>query len=109
LGVPMMPKPKSEAWLLCALKGNPYQHCIQLEDVTGNDDGKKPLKEQLTEVLNGYDSVIDINEMLKSKQIDVEQINMPSFAVFKKELDRVVKNAIESERIKLKQGFKAEI
>ena len=51
-GVPMIPKPKSEAWLLCALKDNPYQHCIKLEDVTGNDKGNEPLKKQLAEVLN---------------------------------------------------------
>ena len=27
LGVPMIPMPKSEAWLLCALKDSPYQSC----------------------------------------------------------------------------------
>ena len=93
-GVAMIPKPKSEAWLLCALKDNPYQHCIQLEDVTGNDDGEKPLKEQLTEILNGNDSIIEINEMLKSKQIDIEQIDMPSFVAFREVLDSVVKNVM---------------
>jgi hypothetical protein len=29
IGVPMVPKPKSEAWLLCALKTNPYQNCTK--------------------------------------------------------------------------------
>ena len=93
-GVPMIPKPKSEAWLLCALKDNPYQHCIQLEDVTGNDDGKNPLKEQLTEVLNGQDSVENIKQMLRDKRIDIEQIDMDSFNEFKKVLDSVVKNVM---------------
>lgn len=32
LGVPMIPKPKSEAWLLCACKENAYQHCAALEN-----------------------------------------------------------------------------
>jgi hypothetical protein len=93
-GVAMIPKPKSEAWLLCALKDNPYQHCIQLEGATGNDDGKNPLKEQLTEVLNGHDSVKHIKQMLRDKRIDIEQIDMPSFNEFKRELDGVVKNAM---------------
>ena len=95
-GVPMIPKPKSEAWLLCALKDNPYQHCIQLEDVTGNDKGVEPLKEQLAEVLNGKDSVEDINQMLRDKSIDIERIDMPSFVVFKEKLDSVVKNVMSN-------------
>jgi hypothetical protein len=30
-GVPMLPNPKSEAWILCALRNN-YQYCAKLED-----------------------------------------------------------------------------
>ncbi len=55
-GVAMIPKPKSEAWLLCAVKVNPYQHCQQLEDESGNDNGQNPLKVQLSEALEGNDS-----------------------------------------------------
>ena len=51
-GVPMVPKPKSEAWLLCALKENPYQHCASLEDESGNDASPNSLKKQLNDVDN---------------------------------------------------------
>lgn len=91
-GVAMIPNPKSEAWLLCALKDNPYQHCSQLEEVTGNDDGKTPLKSQLAEVLNEQNSVANINQMLRDKRIDIERIDMPSFIVFKERLDNVVQD-----------------
>ena len=30
-GVPMIPKPKSEAWIICALRSNPYEGCESLE------------------------------------------------------------------------------
>ncbi|HEX05203.1 MAG TPA: hypothetical protein ENH10_08645, partial [Bacteroidetes bacterium] len=43
-GVPMVPKPKSEAWLLCAVKSTPYQHCKTLENESGNDNSTNPLK-----------------------------------------------------------------
>jgi len=43
-GVAMIPKPKSEAWLLCALKNKPYESCEKLEDRSGNDDSPNSLK-----------------------------------------------------------------
>ncbi len=89
-GVPMLPKPKSEAWLLCALKDNPYQHCTQLEEVSGNDGGKNPLKAQLAEILEGEGSVGMINQRLRDKQIEVERIDMPSFNAFKDALKQVI-------------------
>ena len=34
-GIPMIPNPKSEAWLICALKNNSYQHFLsKLMDIT---------------------------------------------------------------------------
>ena len=88
------PKPKSEAWLICAVKDIPYQNCHQLEDRTGNNDGELPLKEELSDILEGQDSVIDINQMLKDKRIDIERIDMLSFIVFRDVLDSVVKNVM---------------
>lgn len=93
-GVAMMPKPKSEAWLLCAVKDNPYQHCRQLEDESGNDRSHNPLKEQLSEALQGNDSAEQINDKIRSNAIDVHRIDMPSFNVFKDNLKQVVKSAL---------------
>ena len=93
-GVAMIPKPKSEAWLLCAVKDNPYQHCQQLEDESGNDKGQNPLKAQLSKTLEGNNSAKNLNDKIKSHEIDVHQIDMPSFNVFKDDLKQVVKSAL---------------
>lgn len=56
-GVTMVPKPKSEAWLLCAMKAkSPYQHCAALEQASGNDDSPNSLKSQLNVALQGKTS-----------------------------------------------------
>lgn len=93
-GVPMIPKPKSEAWLLCAVKESPYQACNKLEDESGNDSVEHSLKDQLSAALNGKDSIDEINDMLLKGSIDVHQINMDSFNQFKQSLDEVVKKAM---------------
>ena len=94
LGVAMIPKPKSEAWLLCATKQNPYQHCDSLEDESGNDNGKNPLKEQLAESLDGKTNGLDMAQLINKKEIDITSINMSSFNIFKSDLEEVVKLAM---------------
>jgi hypothetical protein len=54
-GVPMIPKPKSEAWVLCALRRRPYQGCEKLEDRSGNDKSPKALKKELADILGDVD------------------------------------------------------
>lgn len=90
-GVPMIPNPKSEAWLLCAVKENPYQHCQQLENESGNDKSKNPLKDQLDEILNGHSTAMELAEKVQAKEIDVSQIKMPSLNAFKVRLAEVLK------------------
>lgn len=93
-GVAMLPKPKSEAWLLCAVKTTPYQHCPQLEDESGNDDSPNSLKKQLAAALSGNDQAEAIADMIKNRGIDVERIDMPSFNVFKEDLRAAVCRAL---------------
>lgn len=94
LGVAMIPNPKSEAWLLCATKQNPYQHCDCLEDESGNDKGKSPLKEQLVKSLVGKTSSFDMAQLINNKQIAITRIDMLSFNIFKSDLEKVVKMAM---------------
>ncbi|TVQ94621.1 MAG: hypothetical protein EA400_01145, partial [Chromatiaceae bacterium] len=69
-GVPMLPCPKSEAWLICALKRNlPYQHCAQLEQASGNDRGKNPLKQQLAAILDGQQNRVVLADLVKTRQV----------------------------------------
>lgn len=88
-GVAMIPNPKSEAWLICALKQVAYQNCQSLESRSGNDDSPNSLKEELVKILEDktieYD---DINEMIRNEEIDITQIDMKSFNYFKDSLEK---------------------
>lgn len=90
-GVAMVPKPKSEAWLLCATKDNPYQHCSVLEDEPGNDDSHRPsLKDKLSNVLNGKSDKNSLNQLVIDRIIDIEKIDMHSFNIFKNDLKKAI-------------------
>ena len=88
-GVPMIPKPKSEAWLLCAVKNN-YQHCIALENESGNDHSPNSLKKQLDIALNGETTARHLSEKVKNREIDVSRIEMPSLKAFTDQLEKVL-------------------
>lgn len=101
-GVPMIPKPKSEAWLICALQDAPYQNCGRLEEASGNDDSPNALKKRLKACLatRGLDSSGPLCEVLcdlirppvgREKQIDFTRIDMPSFRLFLEDLKRVIR------------------
>ncbi len=92
-GVPMIPKPKSEAWLLCALRDNPYQNCAALEKRSGNDNSPNSLKDELKDWLGYSPSRVDLCEMVNDKRVDVHRIDMPSFKAFKERLDEVLGSA----------------
>ncbi len=91
LGVPMVPKPKSEAWLLCALKTEPYQHCANLEDaLSGNDNSPSPAKVQLAERIGALGRGIDdLADMIADGTISPSRIDMPSFNRFRTRLEEV--------------------
>jgi len=93
-GVPMMPKPKSEAWLLCALKQNPYTHCDALENSSGNDASPNSLKKQLAAVVNGDVTSEKLSDWVGEGHINHVQIDMPSFNAFLHELVRAMNNAL---------------
>jgi hypothetical protein len=95
-GVPMVPKPKSEAWLLCALKSNPYQHCSGLEDsLSGNDNVPDSAKQQLDRQL-GFSgrTVADLADMIRTGAIAPERIAMPSFDRFRGRLEEVTRRML---------------
>jgi len=86
-GVAMIPKPKSEAWLICALKNRPYEKCDTLEDRSGNDDSPNNLKDEL----KSFNIKLEIiNEMIQDGRIDINKIDMPSFKKFSKRLNELL-------------------
>lgn len=95
-GVPMMPRPKSEAWLLCALKNMP--DCSDLENAPGNDDSPHSLKSQLAELIGHEPSAEEQAEWVKSGRINPDDIHMDSFNEFRKELGKAVKKCLEDGR-----------
>jgi hypothetical protein len=96
-GVPMLPKPKSEAWVLCALKPQqPYQHCRRIEDASGNDASPNSLKIQLEVVLGEPGSCEVLVDKVKNAEIDPFQItDMPSFLAFRCHLESVLTDVLE--------------
>ncbi len=85
-GVPMIPKPKSEAWIICSVKKNPYQDCRALESRSGNDNSPNSLKRELEEILDGLPTREQLCGMVNNGIIDINRIDMPSFLAFKNEL-----------------------
>lgn len=82
-GVAMVPKPKQESWLLCALKENPYSGCDALEDEPGNDGAPHPLKEKLRSAV-GYDPTLeDMCNWIETRRFDSAKVEMSSFVHFK--------------------------
>lgn len=88
-GVPMVPKPKSEAWLLCALRED-YQNCQPLENASGNDRSPNNLKKQLADHLTYSPNREQLSVMVDKHTVDVSQIDMPSFNAFKTRLLSVI-------------------
>lgn len=89
-GVPMLAKPKSEAWLICALRSNRYQGCESLEDESGNDNSPDNLKGQLEAILGEPAHRELLRQMVADGRIDPHRIDMPSFNRFKERLLAVV-------------------
>jgi hypothetical protein len=99
-GVPMIPKPKSEVWLLCALKDQSYQGCALLEDsISGNDNSEVPAKALLEQrLLEQGKTVNDLAEMVETGAIDCARIDMPSFNRFRQRLEEVSQNLFAASR-----------
>jgi len=89
-GVPMIPKPKSEAWLLCALKLDPYSYCDALENESGNDSSPNSLKGKLDDAIGHHAGSSELAEMVRNRRIDVVRIGMPSMRDFRDRLFEVL-------------------
>lgn len=93
-GVPMVPRPKSEAWLLCALRAPAYANCAPLENASGNDASPVSLKKQLAALCQGADPSADEQaQWVEHGAVDPLRIDMPSFNAFKQALLTAARNA----------------
>lgn len=94
-GVPMVPRPKSEAWMLCGLfkAQKPGTNCDQLEDAPGNDASPNCLKAQFARHLGCEPTSEQQADMVKHGQIDPDRIDLPSFMAFRKALNQAYAHA----------------
>lgn len=81
---PMIPKPKSEAWILCALQ-KIYQHCEQLEELSGNDNSPHSAKTVLKDLLNTSPTRETLVEHILCGNIAYHRIDMPSLHAFRED------------------------
>lgn len=92
-GVPMLPKPKSEAWLLCLAGHNPGGGCAALEKLSGNDGSPNSAKTRLDQVLGRHHSAEELCDWLIEHPVDLNHINtIPSFHAFHQALISAVEN-----------------
>jgi hypothetical protein len=89
-GVPALPRPTSEAWLLCILKRDSYLQCDELEDRSGSQKASRPLKEGLEEVVGGQCSREGLCGRLQSASLELGRLTMPSFVAFRTRLEEVL-------------------
>lgn len=90
-GVAMVPKPKSECWILCAVQKHPYRDCATLEELSGNDASPERAPKKLLEQALGKRSDAAVQaELIECGAVDPERIDMPSFNAFKTDFDRAL-------------------
>ena len=94
-GVPMLPKPKSEAWLLCAGQTGQHSHA-DLEAISGNDDAPNPAKEQWDGLVGTHLSAAQAAEWCDAHPADWRGLNtMPSFKAFFDRFHQVAKAILQ--------------
>ena len=83
-GIPMVPRPKSESWLLCVIKDNAYQHCAALEDLSGNDSSPHSAKDALSRALGAEATANELSNWIEVNGIRCDDLaaQMPSFSEF---------------------------
>lgn len=81
-GVPMLPKPKSEAWLLCAGQRARHSHAA-LEAISGNDDSPNSAKKQWNAFMGSQQTASQEADWCANNPADWHNLlTMPSFKAF---------------------------
>lgn len=81
-GVPMLPKPKSEAWLLCAAQTARHSHAA-FEAISGNDDSPKSAKDRWEGIMGSPQNAALEAEWCAGNPTEwTNLLTMPSFKAF---------------------------
>jgi len=90
--IAMVPKPTSEAWLICSCKENAYEACGKLErTLSGNDESPPEQSPKL--VLKNIIGAAYTDPILHQKieELDLERMNMPSFNQFRDDMKQAIR------------------
>ncbi|PQA81930.1 hypothetical protein C5F52_18140 [Limnohabitans sp. TS-CS-82] len=81
-GVPMLPNPKSEAWLLCAGQKAQHSHAA-LENISGNDNSPNAAKDQWEAFMGAPQNAASEADWCANNPQDWSNLRtMPSFQAF---------------------------
>ena len=91
-GVPMIPKTRSECWLLGYYQTTPYVNCARFENLRGSDKAAHPGKKLLADFLRCDETEIyrRVDRDIHNELIDWSRIDAPSFVFFKSRFQRTV-------------------
>jgi hypothetical protein len=87
-GVAMVPKPTSEAWILCCLGRHP--HCKKLENLAGNEVSDEHPKKIIQKKI-GEKPTMETLIKIVDEQCEPDKMDMPIFQNFKINLESVIK------------------
>ncbi len=87
-GVAMIPKPRSESWLLAHYQPNQYRNGAEFEELSANDASDKSGKKMLADFF--HCKVNEIYDHINADDINWSKIDCPSFILFKHRFQHVV-------------------
>lgn len=91
-GIAMVPKPTSEAWLICSCKPDAYQHCTQLEtQLSGNDRSPDRAPKKVLGRLLGNEDYHRGDLLSVVNAIELDRLDMPTFNRFRDDLKQGIR------------------
>ena len=90
LGVPMVPRTRSESWFLCHYQERPYENCDRFELLPANDEAPTSGKKLLGRFFGCAPTVEEIYQHITSEEVDWLNLIIPSFVFFKNRFVHVV-------------------
>lgn len=94
LGVPMVPRTRSESWFLCHYQEHPYENCDRFELLPANDEAPTSGKKLLGQFFGCAPSVPEIYSRIKSEEVNWSNLNIPSFVFFKNRFIHVLERIL---------------
>jgi len=87
-GVPMVPCPRSESWLLCFYQDEQYKDNSFFDDLPANDTAENSGKKLLADFFGC--KISEIYDHIHMEEINWDRIKAPSFLYFKSKFQRAV-------------------